>query len=177
MQRITMKIYDLSAVSQKKYELGLLLPGHYQYADRLYQFNYIPHDLMGCTHIITHGNDKLICEKDECFSFKCNEDTDVCVIYADKHPYLPKWLKSYERMRMNVTRIDTLVDNLKGYFSVYKKAFPAGKITLYGCSHTKMLAEDWYIETNGSNYCMYSVCVKPHKIGYSSYQITRDDLQ
>jgi len=158
-----MKIYNLIAASRKKYETGLLLPGQHQYVDRRYRFNYVPDELMGCFHIQTHGNDKLISEDDECLSFQCNEDIEVYVLYADKHPFLPEWLESFERTRMNITRKDSSADNLKGYFGVYKKIFCKGEVKLYGCSHKNMLAQDWYIETYGMNYCMYSVCVKPYK--------------
>lgn len=89
------------------------------------------------------------------------EDIEVYVIYPDKQPVLPKWLESYEKMRMNVTRIDSMCDCLKGYFSIYKKVFQKGEVTLYGCSPDNMLNEEWYVESKGANYCMYSVALKP----------------
>lgn len=156
-----MNLSELTAASGKQYGLGKLESGDYQYEDRLYQFNSVPDELCGLLHIKTHGNDKLISENLECFSFLCDEDIEVYVLYPDKQPYLPKWLESYERMRMNVTRIDTRADNLKGYFGVYKKILPKGKVILNGCSSEKILQEDWYRETKGVNYCMYSVCIKP----------------
>ena len=156
-----MNISNLKAASCKCYGLGKLKRGDYQYEDRLYQFNYVPKELTGHIHIKTHGNDKMLSEYDECFSFECDEEVEVFVLYADKHPYLPKWLEAFERMRMNVTRMDSIADNLKGYFSLYKKVYPRGKITLNGSSPSKMLQEEWYVSTNGANYCMYSVCVKP----------------
>lgn len=156
-----MNISNIKATSEKCYGFGKLTRGDYQYEDRLYQFNYVPEELNGHIHIKTHGNDKLISEDHECLSFECDDDIEVYVLYPDKHPYLPKWLESYERMRMNVTRIDSMADNLKGYFSIYKKVFPKGKIILYGCSPNKMLQEEWYVDSMGANYCMYSVCLKP----------------
>lgn len=156
-----MKIGNIKTSSGKPYGLGELKTGGYQYEDRLYQFNYVPDELKGVVHIKTHGNDKLISENAECFSFESDEDVDVYVLYPDKQPFLPKWLEDFERTRMNVTRIDSISDNLKGYFGVYKKTFPKGKITLNGCSPDKMLQEEWYVSSNGANYCMYSVCIKP----------------
>lgn len=156
-----MDISNIKTASGKSYGLGKLATGDYQYEDRLYQFNYVPDELKEAIHIKTHGNDKMISEDQECFSFECDEDIEVYVLYPDKQPVLPKWLESYERMRMNVTRIDSMCDCLKGYFGIYKKVFPKGKITLYGCSPNKMLQEEWYVESNGTNYCMYSVALKP----------------
>ncbi|WP_105614559.1 hypothetical protein [Vallitalea okinawensis] len=157
-----MNITKINASSGKHYGMGNLKRSDHQYQDRLYQFNYVPEELKGCVHIKTHGNDKLISEDHECFSFETDEAVEVYILYPDKQPYLPQWLEGYERMRMNVTRIDSIADNLKGYFSLYKKVFPKGKIVLYGCSPNKMLLEEWYVESNGANYCMYSVCLKPH---------------
>ena len=156
-----MNISNIKTTSGKCYGISKLKSGDYQYEDRLYQFNYIPDELNGHIHIKTHGDDKLISEDHECFSFECDEDVEVYVIYPDKHPELPKWLESFARMRMNVTRFDSMPDNLKGYFSIYKKVYPKGKITLYGCSPKKMLQEEWYVTSMGANYCMYSVCVRP----------------
>lgn len=158
---VSMKISNIKTKSGKKYGISKLKHGFYQYEDRFYQFNYIPDKLKDSLHIKTYGNDKMISEEQECFSFECDEDIELYVIYPDKHPILPEWLKCYERMRMNITRTDSNPANLKGYFSLYKKVFKKGKVTLYGCSPQRMLGEEWYVETNGAGYCMYSVCVKP----------------
>jgi len=155
-----MTITNLTSASGKPYALGKFTPGEYQYQDRHYQFNYIPEQMSGCLHIKTHGNDKLTPEDSECFSFNTQTAVDVYVLYADKFPILPRWLESYERTRLNATRIDSSPDTLKGYFGLYKKRFPAGKVTLYGASPNALLAEDWYVSSGGNGYCMYSVCVK-----------------
>ena len=154
-------ISNLDSKSGQIYEIGKLLPSHHQYVDRLYQFDYVPKELSGCLHIKTHGNDKMISEDDPCFSFDSDQDVDVFILYPDKQPVLPKWLIEYERMRLNVTRLDSMPSNLKGYFSVYKKRYNKGHIVLFGNSPSCMLAQDWYIDTKGTNYCMYSVCIKP----------------
>lgn len=155
-----MNIKNISSASGKAYEIGGFQTGAYQYEDRLYQFNYVPDELKGCLHIKTHGNDKLISEDDECVTFEIDEPAEIYVIYPDKQSELPKWLEGFERTRLKATRMDSLSDNLKGYFSLYKKTFPKGKVTLYGCSPDKMLEEEWYVQSLGANYCMYSVCVK-----------------
>ena len=155
-----MYIGNIVTESGQCYGIGKLKRGDYQYEDRLYQFNFIPDELNGCIHIKTHGNDKMTSEENECFSFDCDEDIEVYVLYPDKHPELPKWLESYERTRMNVTRFDSMPDNLKGYFSLYKKTFKKGKVIFYGCSPEKLLKEEWYAASMGTNYCMYSVCIK-----------------
>ncbi len=155
-----MKIQNIKTKSGKEYTINKLKSGYYQYEDRMYQFNYIPDELKGCIHIKTHGNDKMISENKECFIFECDRDIELYVIYPDKHFILPEWLKNYEKMRMNITRMDSNPANLKGYFSLYKTVFTKGKVTLYGCSPVEMLEEEWYLKTYGAGYCMYSVCLK-----------------
>lgn len=151
--------------SGREYSVGKFLPNELQYMDRDYLFNYIPEELKGCVHICTCGNDKLISENELCFTIKAERDVDVYILYPDKQPVIPKWLESFERVRMNVTRVDSRSDNLKGYFTLFKKRFPAGLITLYGNSPLEMLAKDWYVTSGGINYCMYSVAVKEVDIG------------
>jgi hypothetical protein len=152
-------ISKLSSASGKECGMNKLILGEYQYIDRQYQFNYIPKELNGCMHIKTHGNDKLIGENDICLSFEVNCDIDILILYADKFPLLPNWLDQYERTRLNVTRQDSRADNLKGYFGLYRKTFEKGLVKLFGCSPNKMLAEDWYKESGGANYCMYTVAI------------------
>ena len=149
-----------STASGKEYTIGELRTGHHQYMDRLYQFSYIPDELKGCVHIMPHGDDKMLSEKEWCFTIETDRECDVYVLYPDKQPVLPKWLESYERTRMNVTRFDSMHNTLKGYFSLYHKHFAPGEIRFYGSSPDAMLAEDWYVETGGNTYCMYSVAVK-----------------
>ena len=97
-------------------------------------------------------------EDEPCYSIEVTRPCDIYVLYPDKQPVLPQWLKDYTRERKNVTRMDTRFDTLKGHFFLYRKSFPAGEILFYGNSSQIMLAEDWYRESNGANYCMYSVC-------------------
>ncbi|PKP59743.1 hypothetical protein CVT91_06265 [Candidatus Atribacteria bacterium HGW-Atribacteria-1] len=157
-----LEIKNITTTSGKEYCLNKLLFGEYQYMDRYYQFSYIPSELNGCTHIKTHGNDKLISESDICLSFEVNYPVEVYVIYADKFPVIPKWLYEYERTRYNITRQDSRSDNLKGYFSLYRKYFPKGIISLYGCSPDELLAEEWYVKSGGRNYCMYTIAILKH---------------
>lgn len=156
-----MEIRNLQAASGKTYGIGRLSRGDYQYEDRLYQFDFIPDELNGQLHIKTHGNDKLIPEDQACLTFECAEPVEVFVLYPDKQPCLPHWLQAFERRRLNVTRQDSMPGNLKGYFSLYSRIFPAGTVALGGNSPASMLQQDWYVDTMGANYCMYSVCVKP----------------
>ena len=152
----------INTASGRTYQIGKLHSGHHQYMDRLYQFAYVPEDLSGCPHIMTCGSDKMIPEDQPCFSIQVSRPCDVYVLYPDKQPVLPKWLEEYERVRKNVTRMDSYFVTLKGYFSLYKKSFPAGEITFMGNSPRTMLAQDWYAESRGTDYCMYSVCVAEH---------------
>lgn len=154
------KIQIVKVESGKEYALGKFSPNELQYMDRDYLFNYIPEELIGSIHIKTCGNDKILSEHEPCFTFRLEQEADVYILYADKLPVIPKWLESYERMRMNVTRMDSRADNLKGYFTLFKKHFPAGEITLYGNSPEGMLNDPRYVTTGGINYCMYSVAVK-----------------
>ena len=154
-------ISNLVSISGKPYEIGELSYGHRQYVDRLYQFDYISTGLHGCLHIKPHGDDKMISEDEPCFSFYCEKDINLYVLYPDIQPVLPKWLMDFERMRMNVTRLDSMPSNLKGYFSIYRKIYKKGHITLNGNSPLGMLANQGYVNTFGTGYCMYSVCIKP----------------
>ena len=146
--------------SGREYAVSRFAPGETQYMDRDYRFNYIPEELIGCAHIMTCGNDKIIPESQPCFTLEIDSSADVYILYPDKQPVIPEWLSEYERVRMNVTRQDSRADNLKGYFSLYKKRFPAGEITFYGSSPLPMLALPWYVGSGGMNYCMYSVAIK-----------------
>jgi len=160
MENDDLKIININSTSGKQYALNKLVPGEYQYEDRHYQFNYIPDALKGCSHIKTHGNDKLINENDVCLTFEVNHPVNVFVLYADKFPVLPKWLGEYERTRYNITREDSTPGTLRGYFSLYKKQFVKGKITLFGCSQKAMLDEEWFVNSGGMNYYMYTIAVK-----------------
>lgn len=102
----------------------------------------------------------MLPEDQPCFSIETDGPCEVYVLYPDKQPVLPGWLEAYQRVRKNVTRMDSHPDTLKGYFSLYRRSFQAGEIRFYGSSPRAMLAEDWYVETTGTNYCMYSVCVR-----------------
>jgi len=155
-----LEIKNLKSTSGKEYCINSLIPGEYQYMDRSYQFNYIPEEINGLTHIKTCGNDKLISEKDVCLSFDVNCVVDVYILFGDKFPIIPEWLKQFERMRLNVTRQDSKIDNLKGYFSLYRKTFPKGTVTLYGCSPVEMLEKELYVKSMGANYCMYTIAIK-----------------
>lgn len=146
--------------SGRKYGIGLLRTGHHQFMDRLYQFAYVPDEIVNCPHIITCGSDKMIPEDEWCFTLECDRPCTVYVLYADKQPELPVWLQDFERTRMNVTRMDSMPMTLKGYFSVYKKYFPAGEIRFGGNSPRKMIEEEWYSASRGTDYCMYSVAVR-----------------
>lgn len=160
LQQQEPEIENLKSISGKEYGVNTLIQGEYQYMDRSYQFNYIPEEINGLTHIKTCGNDKLISEKDVCLSFDVNCEVDVFILFGDKFPTVPEWLNQFEQMRLNVTRQDSKIDNLKGYFSLYRKTFPKGTVTLYGCSPFEMLEKDWYVNSMGANYCMYTIAIK-----------------
>jgi len=155
-----MNVVITKVTSGREYAVSRFAPGELQYADREYRFNYIPEELIGCTHIMTCGGDKLIPETQPCFTIRTDSEAEVYILYPDKQPVIPKWLCDFERVRMSVTRLDSRADNLKGYFSLYKKRFPAGEITFYGNSPLEMLAIPRYAESGGINYCMYSVAIK-----------------
>jgi len=146
--------------SGRTYRVDELHTGYHQYLDRLYQFQYVPEELVGCVHIMTYGDDKMICEDDWCFSIEVDRPCQVYIIYPDKQPQLPNWMDDYTRTRMNLTRMDSSPGTLKGYFSLYRKDFPAGQIRFNGNSPRCMLDQDWYVETGGNTYCMYTVVVK-----------------
>lgn len=165
-------IFDLQSASGAQYEVDKIEQGRYQYIDRDYRFLYIPEELNALTHIKTRGNDKLISELDPCFSFRCETDIAVYVLFADKFPVIPRWLEQFSRPRFNVTRYDSNPESLKGYFSVYRKEFPKGLVTLNGCSPDALLRQDWYLESGGINYCMYTVFIreKDHfSVSYGRY--------
>ena len=149
----------IGTASGREYGFSTLAQGQLQYMDRAYQFDYVPDALRGCAHVRTCGGDKMMGENEWCFSLACDRPADVYVLYADRQPQLPQWLWDFERLRMNVTHLDTMCDCLKGYFSVYKKTFSPGEIRFYGNSPLCMLEEDWYRDTKAAGYCMYSVAV------------------
>ncbi|HBL77675.1 MAG: hypothetical protein A2W90_02800 [Bacteroidetes bacterium GWF2_42_66] len=155
-----LKIDNLISSRGKEYRINKFESGEEQYMDRDYRFNYVPDELKGCMHIKTCGNDKLISENDTCMSFFSNCDIDVYILFADKFPVTPNWLESFERTRLNVTRLDSNSSSLKGYFCLYRKAFSKGQIILNGCSPIKMLERNGFVESMGSGYCMYTVVVK-----------------
>ncbi|OGF48628.1 MAG: hypothetical protein A2231_01510 [Candidatus Firestonebacteria bacterium RIFOXYA2_FULL_40_8] len=152
------KLSNIKTSSGKEYKLNKLITGEYQYMDRYYQFNYIPEDLKECIHLKTCGDDKLISEKNQCVKFEISETADVCVLFADKFPVLPEWLKEYDITRYKITRQDSACCNFKGIFSVFKRRFQKGVVCLNGCSPEKILSEN-YIKSGGANYCMYSVII------------------
>ncbi|HBC86609.1 MAG TPA: hypothetical protein DCZ94_06620 [Lentisphaeria bacterium] len=154
----SIKVKNIRTASGKKYAINVLMPGEYQYLDRLYQFNYVPDELIGCTHIKTCGDDKLISENKFCFSFEIDEPATVGIIFADKFPVIPNWLRGFEASRHKITRTDSMPSNLKGYFTVFYKKFPKGIVEINGCSPESMLTEE-FISTGGSGYCMYTVVV------------------
>lgn len=154
------KITNLVATSGKEYGINELLPNGKQYMDRDYTFNYIPDELKGCTHILTCGNDKLTDEKDLCLSFTVDAPVEVNILFADKFPTIPIWLNDFERVRLNVTRSDSDPSNLRGYFSIYRKRYPKGEIQLFGCSPSYFLKKDWFVESLGFTYCMYTIALK-----------------
>lgn len=145
--------------SGKEYGISKLDQGYLQYMDRSYQFDYVPDEVCGCTHVMTCGSDKMLDEHELCFTVSCDRPVDVYVLYADKQPVLPVWLQDYDRTRLNVTRLDTMACCLKGYFTLYKKHFEAGDISFYGNSPSSMLDLDGYRDTRGTNYCMYTVAI------------------
>ena len=153
-------ISNLTASSGKEYGINKLIPGEHQYMDRDYLFNYVPEEVDGCLHIKTCGNDKFVSEDDICVSFDCNCDVDVYILYADKFPVTPQWLNEFERVRLNITRKDSDPANLKGYFSLYRKSFPKGHVSLKGCSSKIMLARKGFVESLGYTYCMYTILIK-----------------
>lgn len=146
--------------SCRDYEISVFARGKQQYMDREYRYSYIPEELNGLPFVMTCGKDKMIAEDEWCFTLYVDHPCDVYVLFADKHPYLPIWMEKYQRLRMNVTREDSNPETLKGYFSVYKKHFPEGDIHFWGNSSKKLLEKPSYVETRGTNYCMYSVVVK-----------------
>ena len=150
----------VETASGRTYGIGVFSPGSRQYMDREYLFSYIPEELLGLPLVMTCGKDKMISEDNWCFSIRTEYPCEVFVIFADKHPYLPVWLETYQRLRMNVTREDSHPKTLKGYFSVYKKCFPAGEIRFNGNSSNKLLERKSYIETRGTDYCMYSIVIR-----------------
>ena len=158
MPREDFAIKNIHTATGKQYALNILRPGEYQYLDRSYQFNYVPDELIGCTHLKTCGDDKLISENKFCLSFEIGKPATIGIIFADKFPVIPNGLRGFESSRNKITRIDSLPSNLKGYFTVFQKEFAKGTVELKGCSPESMLTEE-YISTGGAGFCMYSVII------------------
>jgi hypothetical protein len=134
--------------------------GKLQYVDRNYKFDYVPDIVWGCPHIRTHGNDKKINENDPCFSFDVAVPITVFCVYSDKLRELPNWMFDFIDTREKVTRTDSNTSTLKGIFTLFKKDFEPGTITLKGNLSSIMAKDADYLDMEGMNYCMYSVVLK-----------------
>ncbi|MDD4869374.1 MAG: hypothetical protein PHR77_02345 [Kiritimatiellae bacterium] len=158
-----MKIQNLVAVSGKVYVSGVgnFKAGMKQYIDRDYIFDYIPAFLQGATHILTAGNDKFIDEEKPCLSFEVNIPVSVYIVYGDKLRVIPSWLKEFEDTRWKVTRKDSNATTLKGIFTLFRKDFSAGKITLNGNLSKAMANDPEFKKMKGGTFCMYTVVVVP----------------
>ncbi len=161
MENAISGISGLASKSGREYAFGKLASGELQYMDRGYRFLYVPEFLKDAIHIMTCGNDKLTSENAASMSFETERPLDIYVLFADKFPVLPNWLQSYERVRANVTRQDSEPATLKGYFSLYRKSFQAGKVELNGCSPETMLERPEYVMTMGATFCMYTLAAIP----------------
>jgi len=161
IQAQELKITNLKASSGKIYlvKYSSFNIDSLQYIDREYRFKEIPDFLIGKTLIMTAGNDKMFEEHEICFSFNVNKNVIIHVLYADKYPVLPKWLKKFKKTDKKVYRNDSSFETIKGIFTVYSKKYRKGNIKINGCLG-KGIKTPEFVSNGGSGYCMFSVVVE-----------------
>lgn len=119
-------ISNLTVASGQPYEVvdNGLLNGSLVYIDRNYTYSSVPAMLQGATYIKTANDDKLSVGS-SFITFDVNQDVDVYVAHDDRIITKPSWLTSFTDIG------DDLVIATQVY-SIWKKGFTAGAITLGG---------------------------------------------
>jgi PKD repeat protein len=148
-------ISNLIVASGKSYEVvysGLVV-GAFQYIDRSYTFSAVPISIDGATYIKTANNDKNRAGRDF-LSFDANQDVTIYVAHDDRIVPRPSWLHDFVDTGENLLSDDPESDG----FSLFKKDFPQGTITLGGNidssipADTKRSMYTVVIVGNGSNH-------------------------
>ncbi|MCH8041911.1 MAG: DUF1593 domain-containing protein, partial [Nitrospinae bacterium] len=132
-------ISNLDVKSSAVYEIvdGGLQQDALIYVDRNYVFTAVPEELQGATYIKTANNDKSS-TGDSFLSFDVNQGVSVFVAHDGRISQIPPWLSSFADTWYLITSGDAT-------FSIYKKDYASGTITLGG--------------NYGSGNSMYSVAV------------------
>ena len=119
-------ISNVTAASGRTYEAveNGVQDGALVYVDRTYTFTGVPAYLEGAAYIKTANNDKGSAG-DTFLSFDVDQDVSVYVAHDDRIPGKPSWLLEFTDTGEELVTTDTS-------FSILRKEFPAGTITLGG---------------------------------------------
>jgi hypothetical protein len=121
-------VLQVENVNRSGYEVSNynLQPGEKLYVDRNFVYLTGPAALADKTFIKTKNDDKQSAG-DSFLTFTINKDCTVYVVHDDLVSPKPSWLSEFTDTNENVT-----ADNNPGIFSLYRKDFPAGMVTLGG---------------------------------------------
>ncbi len=103
-----------------------LAPGRKVYVDRDYEYEAVPSELKGATHIQTANDDKGV-ETEEHLQFSVNKPVTVYVALDERAERPPAWLE-----QRGFTSTDMALDTTDVSFELYKKQYNAGTVKLGG---------------------------------------------
>jgi len=153
-------ISNIVALTGTVYTQDDLALGKNVYVNRTYTFSSTQMPFTGLKYILTDGDERYYTDTGF-LKFNVNQPSTVYVAYDDRITVKPSWLTSaFTDTTLNMVRSDGVT------FSIFEKSYPAGQVSLGGCS----------IPTGGAGG-MYSVFIKLSGItptptpsaGYSSW--------
>ena len=133
------------------YQLDTLQVGKLLYRDRAFVFtDPIPASLIGQTYIRTMNGDKTL-SGTEVLSFDVNQFVEVTVALDARYGEAPpSWLKDWHKLDEQLSTDDVSATG-QGQRTLYRRSFPAGKVTLGGN----------FEEGLETAYSMYTVIIVP----------------
>lgn len=136
-------IKNIVALSGEVYAQDVISVGKLFYIDRTYTVQTIPAAYSNLNYIMTATNDRYD-TRSGFLQFDVNQPVVVYVAFDDRISPKPTWLTSFfVDTGINIVRSDSVA------FSIYSKSYPAGHVSLGGCSIP-----------SGGNGGMYIVLVK-----------------
>lgn len=124
VQAVELLVDNITSLSGKTYELGENFDmGSKQYIDRNYTLASVPVTVKGAKYIRTANNDKQDIQNNF-LTFHTNVPSTVYVAHDNRLSQKPTWLLGFTQTT------DTIYAPGAGNFTLYKKDFTAGMITL-----------------------------------------------
>lgn len=117
-------ITNIKVTTGRKIKEGTLAMGQLLYIDRTYTFSGIPAAYLGAEYLQMANEDKYRSDSSY-LTFTLNAAATVYVAFSPQADTLPSWLKSWIKTGEQLQTTD-------GVRTLYKKAFPAGKVSLGG---------------------------------------------